>query len=76
MLRLLLLPIMVIVLDYLLIVVTSPFRVKLDGDPGTTVSVSVTKESGIAEITVAGGANLSDDSANWNTWQPPMAWLT
>jgi len=48
---------------------TATFQVKLDRDPGTAVSVSVTKESGIAGITVAGGANLNFDSANWNTYQ-------
>jgi hypothetical protein len=49
---------------------TTTFRVKLSSYVETATSVSVTKENGSnEEITVAGGANLSFDSSNWDTYQ-------
>jgi WD40 repeat protein len=48
---------------------TAALRVKLNGNPGKAVSVSVTKESGSEEITITGGAEFSFDSGNWDTYQ-------
>lgn len=49
---------------------TASFSVKLNGNPGRTVAVSVARVSGDDDISVQSGAALSFNSSNYNTPQP------
>ncbi|MEW9549909.1 glycoside hydrolase family 48 protein [Nonomuraea sp. NPDC050783] len=48
---------------------TATFGVKLSQAPSANVSVSVTRASGDADITVSGGGTLTFTPSNWNTAQ-------
>ena len=43
---------------------------KLSADPGGTVAVTVGRDSGDADITVASGSTYYFESGNWNVYQP------
>jgi len=48
---------------------TTSFQVKLIQDPGGSVDVQVAPVFGDDSISVTGGASLTFDSGNWDTWQ-------
>jgi len=48
---------------------TGQFQVKLDRQPATTATVSVSRVSGDSDITVQSGANLTFTTTNWSTYQ-------
>lgn len=47
---------------------TAPLRVKLSEQPAGTITVTVARRSGDADITVSGATTLTFTTANWNTW--------
>jgi [NiFe] hydrogenase large subunit len=49
---------------------TAAFQIKLSANPGQAVAVTVGRESGDGDITVAFGSTIYFDSGNWNVYQP------
>jgi len=49
---------------------TVRFQVKLSHDPGKSVAVTVGRDSGDVDITVASGLTYYFSSSNWNEYQP------
>jgi [NiFe] hydrogenase large subunit len=49
---------------------TARFQGKLSVDPGQTVAVTVGRDSGDADISVASGSSYYFNSSNWDTHQP------
>jgi hypothetical protein len=45
---------------------TASFDVRLNFDPGATITATITRSSGDTDITVQSGINLTFSSANWN----------
>ncbi len=48
---------------------TASFTVKLSAQPGASVSVTTSRSSGDADLSVSGGATLTFTTANWSTPQ-------
>ena len=44
-------------------------RLKLSGAPVDTITLSVSRDSGDASLTVSGGSTVQLSPANWNAWQ-------
>ena len=49
---------------------TAVFQVKLSGDPGQAVSVTVGHDSGDPDLSVVSGLTYLFDSSNWDEYQP------
>jgi hypothetical protein len=48
---------------------TATFQVRLSSQPASTVTATVERVSGDADLSVSGGASLTFTTANWNTYQ-------